>query len=187
MASRFVFKLFGSIGPAGSLVGLTEKICTAIFPYAYNFGDESQMESEIDKQIREMRKQYINEVFQFRSKFAKQTADGQSQESVDEGYDGLIKIIKKYIEKTTRLEKNKYMRERLYYQREGHIVLYEEANRKYHNCDEEITDNLCKQAITVCKPDVKVFDEKLKVYQIDFDDEAFAGDIKERISEYQAQ
>jgi hypothetical protein len=74
MATRFVFKFFGSIGPAGSLVGLTEKVCTALYPWAYNFGDESQMESEIDIQLREMREKYINEVFKYRGTFSKKTA-----------------------------------------------------------------------------------------------------------------
>ena len=45
MATRFVFKFFGSIGPAGSMVGLVEQMCTALYPHAYNFGDESQTES----------------------------------------------------------------------------------------------------------------------------------------------
>ena len=187
MATRYVFKFFGSIGPSGSLIGLTEKICTALYPWAYNFGDQSQMESEIDIQLRDMRKAYINEVFKYRGVFQRKTAEGQDENTVNEGYDGLIKIIKSYIEKTTRLEKNKYMRERLYYQREGQIVLYEEANKNYHKCDEEVTDNLVKQAITVCQPNVQVFEEKLKAYKIDFDDEAFAGDIKEKIKEYQAR
>lgn len=145
------------------------------------------MESEIDKQLREMREKYINEVFGFRGIFQKKTAAGKDEATVLEAYEGLIKIIKTYIEKTTRLEKNKYMRERLFYQREGQIVMYEEANRKYHSCEEEITDNLCKQAKTVCNPDVKMFDEQLKAFKIDFDDEAFGGDIKERISKIQTE
>lgn len=41
MATRFVFKFFGSVGPAGAMVGLVEKMCTALYPFAYNFGDES--------------------------------------------------------------------------------------------------------------------------------------------------
>ena len=43
-----------------------------------------------------------------------------------------------------RLEKNKYMRERIYYQKEQQTVLYEKANAKYHNCRDEVTDNLVK-------------------------------------------
>jgi len=55
MATRFVFKFFGSIGPAGSLVGLTEKVCTSLFPHAYNFGSEEQMETQIDQDLRKLR------------------------------------------------------------------------------------------------------------------------------------
>ena len=39
----------------------------------------------------------------------------------------------------------------------------------------------------MCKPNNTVFEEKLKAFKIDFDDDAFAGDIKEKISEYQAK
>ena len=45
MANRHVFKFFGSIGPAGAFVSLSEKICTAVYPNAYNFGDPEQIES----------------------------------------------------------------------------------------------------------------------------------------------
>jgi len=64
--------------------------------------------------------------------------------------------------------------------------MYEEANKNYHGCEDEIKDNLVKQAKTVCKPNLKIFEEKLKAFKIDFDDEAFGGDIKLKISEYQA-
>jgi hypothetical protein len=37
-----------------------------------------------------------------------------------------------------RLEKNKYMRERIFYQREGQMVMYEEANKAYNNCENEV-------------------------------------------------
>jgi len=71
MATRFVFKFFGSIGPAGSLVGLTEKICTSIYPHAYNFGDPALLESQIDKDLKKMREDYILELFKFKNKFSK--------------------------------------------------------------------------------------------------------------------
>jgi hypothetical protein len=61
-----------------------------------------------------------------------------------------------------RLEKNKYMRERMFYKREGHIVLYNEANLKYQTCEDNLHDNLTKQAITILKPDKEIFLTKLK-------------------------
>lgn len=83
------------------------------------------------------------------------------------------------------MEKNKYMRERLFYQREQQIVLYEEANRKYHECDTEVKDNLIKTAKTICQPDDEEFKRQLESRQIDYQD--LVTDIKEHISEIQAQ
>jgi len=75
MASRYVFKFFGSIGPAGAFVSLTEKICTNAFPEAYNYGDDQQMESEIDKDLKGVREEYIKELFIFKNKFTRRTTD----------------------------------------------------------------------------------------------------------------
>lgn len=168
MATRFVFKFWGSIGPAGSVVGLVEKMCTALYPHAYQFGDESQIESQVDKDLKKLREQYINEIFKIKNKFQKNTAEGVSGDKREEEYKRLILIIKTYIEKMTRMEKNKYMRERLFYQRENQIVLYEEANAKYHKCQDVITDNLVKQAKTIVKPDEAEFTRYLESEKIDY-------------------
>lgn len=157
MATRSVFKIFGSIGPAGAFVSLTEKVCTSCYPNAYRYGDESQMESEIDKELRKVREQYIKELFGQRNKFSKRTTENEP-----EVYEQLITIIKRYIEKMVRLEKNKYMRERIYYQNAGHVVLYEQANTRYKLCRDEVTDNLVKQAKTICKPTPEEFDKYFK-------------------------
>ena len=169
MANRSVFKFFGSIGPAGAFVSLTEKVCTSLFPNAYNYGDESQMESEIDKQLKEVRQDYIKELFHIRNKFLKRT-DATEKEM----YEKFITIIKKYIEKMVRLEKNKYMRERIYYQYSQQSVLYEQANSKYKNCSKYVTDNCIKQAKTICKPSAEEFDRYFKNIQVNeenFDDQ----------------
>jgi hypothetical protein len=44
----------------------------------------------------------------------------------------------------TRMEKNKYMRERIFYQRNNEHGMYEESNRLYNACEEIIKDNLFK-------------------------------------------
>ena len=59
MAARTVFKIFGSVGPAGAIVSLSEKMCANIFPHAYKFGDENQFDSAIDKEIKAVREEYI--------------------------------------------------------------------------------------------------------------------------------
>lgn len=142
MAQRNVFKLFGSIGPAGSLVSLTEKICSYAFPHAYAFGNEDDIESKIDVDLRKCREEYIKELFLYKNKFAKNVVKGEQEK--EKAYEKLIELIHKYIEKTVRLEKSKYMRERIFYKNEGQQVLYNEANNNYHNCKEKQQDNLVK-------------------------------------------
>jgi hypothetical protein len=81
---------------------------------AYNYGDDNQLESAADKAIKELRESYVSELFKYKSQFDRLRATGEN----DQAFIDLIKKIKTYIEKMTRLEKNKYMRERIYYQRE---------------------------------------------------------------------
>jgi hypothetical protein len=187
MATRFVFKFFGSIGPAGSIVGLVEKMCTALYPYAYNYGDESQTETQVDKDLRSLREEYIVEIFKIKNKFQKNAGGENGKEKKDEAFRALITVIKTYIEKMTRMEKNKYMRERLFYQRENQIVLYEEANKKYHECEDEVKDNLIKMAKTICTPNEEEFTNYLSSFQIDYTDVGIVGDISKRITKLQAQ
>ena len=61
-------------------------------------------------------------------------------------------------------------------------MLYEEANRKYHNCQEIISDNLVKQAKTIVKPNVDEFDKWLKSQKIDYM-EATYQDMELQINE----
>jgi hypothetical protein len=178
MATRFVFKFFGSIGPAGSMVGLVEKMCTALYPHAYQFGDESQVESQVDRDLKKIREQYINDIFKLKNKFQKNTMPGTQDDKKDEQYTNLVKLIKIYIDKMTRMEKNKYMRERLFYQRENQIVLYEEANKKYHECQDVVSDNLIKQARTIVKPDPEEFELWLKKLDIDLKDSINQGELE---------
>ena len=51
------------------------------------------------------------------------------------------------------------MRERIFYQREGQMVMYEEANKSYNNCEGEVKDNLVKQAKTICNPSKEDFEK----------------------------
>ena len=60
------------------------------------------------------------------------------------------------------------MRERIFYQREGQMVMYEEANKSYNNCEEEVKDNLVKQAKTICQPSKEDFDKFFGQFGLDF-------------------
>jgi hypothetical protein len=46
-------------------------------------------------------------------------------------------------------------------------VLYEKANKQYQNCRSEVTDNLVKQAKTICKPTADDFAKYFEEFQID--------------------
>lgn len=120
------------------------------------------MESVIDKDLKKLREEYINEVFGYKPDFEKNTGPKVTDnETRKQAFRDLVKIIKKYIEKMVRLSKNKFMRERIYYQRSNEFALYEEANDNYNSCRAEITDNLVSQAQVICSPDPDEF-EKFK-------------------------
>jgi len=96
-------------------------------------------------------------------------------------------LVKRFIEKVVRMEKNKYMRERVYYQRNNEIAMYEQANRAYLNCRKDVEDNLIKQAKTVCKPDPADWTQYLAVYFENANVDEGGDDIAERISEFEAR
>lgn len=106
-------------------------MCTAIYPAAYTVGDEADVESAIDKQIKELREEFVNEMFDVQEEFD-EGVNGDDEDAKEEAYKLLMDFLKKYIEKFTRLEKNKYMRERVFYQRSGQVAMYEQANSKYN-------------------------------------------------------
>ena len=124
MSSRYVFKFFGSIGPGGAFSSLTEQICTSIFPSAYKLGGDEELESNMDKKLKELRQEYINELFNIKNKFERNIRSGDPDKK-KEAYTGLRELVTKYIERMVRMEKNKYMRERVYYQRNNEIAMYE--------------------------------------------------------------
>lgn len=55
MTSRTVFKIFGSLGPAGSLVTIMEKICRRCFNEAYELGDPTAFRTEEEDKIKALR------------------------------------------------------------------------------------------------------------------------------------
>lgn len=118
MVKRYVFKFFASIGPGGSWASLIEQMCTAIYSEAYKVGDDDDLESKIDGDIRELREEFINELFEVQEEFD-EGAGSDDQDAKDEAYKMLMAFLRKYIDKFLRLEKNKYMRERVFYQKSG--------------------------------------------------------------------
>ena len=64
-----------------------------------------------------MREDYIKELFNYKNKFVKKVEGKTTSADKQDAYQKLVEIISRFIAKTVRLEKNKHMRERLYYQR----------------------------------------------------------------------
>ena len=48
------------------------------------------------------------------------------------------------------------------------MVMYEEANKSYNNCEEEVKDNLVKQAKTICNPVKEDFEKYFSQFGVDF-------------------
>jgi hypothetical protein len=48
------------------------------------------------------------------------------------------------------------------------MVMYEEANKAYNNCEEEVKDNLVKQAKTICNPSKEDFEKYFLQFGVDF-------------------
>lgn len=123
-------------------------------------------------------------MFNIKNKFERKI-NSNDEDIKKQAYIDLLELVKKYIEKVVRMEKNKYMRERVYYQRNNEIAMYEAANKAYLNCRKDVEDNLIKQAKTVCKPDPVDFQKYFGEFDgANVDD---VDDITERISEYEAR
>mgnify|MGYP001557377521 CR=1 FL=1 len=73
MTSRTVFKIFGSLGPGGAFVTLIEKLCKRIFNDAYELGDPTEFRTEEEEKIKQQRQNYINELFNFKSTFERES------------------------------------------------------------------------------------------------------------------
>lgn len=69
MATRTVFKIFGSFGPGGSLVILMEKLCKRLFNDAYELGDPTVFHTPEEDQIKQCRQDFVNELFNFKGSF----------------------------------------------------------------------------------------------------------------------
>lgn len=69
MVKRYIFKLFASVGPGGSWASLVEQVCTNVYPKAYTVGDEEEIETVIDKEIKKLREEFIGEMFEVKEEF----------------------------------------------------------------------------------------------------------------------
>ena len=64
---RTVLKIFGSLGPAGSFITLTEKLVRIIFNDAYDLGDPARERSkESNEKSQKLREEFIHTLFEMR-------------------------------------------------------------------------------------------------------------------------
>jgi hypothetical protein len=78
MTTRTVFKIFGSFGPGGSLVTLMEKFCKGFFAEAYDLGDPQQFHSPEEEEMKRLRQEFVNELFNFKGEFERKSTSLKS-------------------------------------------------------------------------------------------------------------
>jgi hypothetical protein len=86
MTGRTVFKIFGSLGPGGSVVTLMEKLCKRIFNEAYELGDPTEFKTKEEDEIKNARQDYVNDLFNYKSTYERKSTslDQADQEEAKE-------------------------------------------------------------------------------------------------------
>jgi len=123
MTSRTVFKIFGSFGPGGCVVTLTEKLCRRFFNEVYELGDPTEFRTDEEDKIKQARQDYVNELFNFKSKFETYT-NSLNPLVQAKAYIEVSKIIAKYKTLIIKLEKQRLAKERVWYLREENTFKY---------------------------------------------------------------
>lgn len=104
MAQRSVFKIFGSLGPGGTFVTLTEKIIRRFFNEAYELGSSDVFQAPEEAEIVKLRHEYVNELFNMKSDFERRANSLNGLIQV-KAYVDLNKLMEKYKKKLIVLEK----------------------------------------------------------------------------------
>lgn len=121
MTNRTVFKIFGSLGPAGAFATMTEKICRKIFPEAYELGDPTRLVSKEEEEMKVLRSAFVNELFNYKSQFERDSISLKKERRV-QAYAHLGKILESHKVKMIKVEKNRLNRERIFSKNEGNEV-----------------------------------------------------------------
>jgi len=129
MTTRTVFKIFGSFGPGGAIVTLMEKVCKSIFNEAYEIGDVSQFKSKEEEDLKKLRNDFVNELFNFKGEFERRTSSLKEEVRV-QAYVKLGHIFETYKTKMIKLEKQRLARERHFFDQEENVVKYQQALAK---------------------------------------------------------
>ena len=166
---RTVLKIFGSVGPAGSFITLTEKLVRIIFPEAYNLGDPAQqVGAEHREKSQAEREQFVHELFDQRGAIERKFA-APKEEVQEEGYSMLGDICANAIKNIYEIERNRLARERMY--RTKGSISYRKNIEETKSIMGTTTDNIVKMACAIV---VGTLEDRLKeqlesILQIDID------------------
>lgn len=114
MAQRSIFKIFGSLGPGGSFVTLTEKIIRRFFNEAYDLGDTDVFRAPEEAEILKLRQDYVNELFNMQGDFQRRSTSLNAIVQI-KAYADLQKVIEKFKKKVIILEKQRLYKEKMFY------------------------------------------------------------------------
>jgi hypothetical protein len=124
-ANKTYFKIFASMGPSGSILQMMEKVCRRVFNEAYTLGDEEAFSTPEEEEIRELRQEFVNELFNTRGKFLRRINDSVNIADTAKAYMELHVLIERYRRKITKLEKQRINKERTFYFREDNTFKYD--------------------------------------------------------------
>lgn len=126
MTSRTVFKIFGSFGPGGCFVTLTEKLCRTLFNEAYELGDPNEFHTPEEDKIKAMRQEFVNALFDAKGTFERKSTSMNPVVQMG-AYIQVQKILDKYYNAIYKLEKSRLTREKLFFLNEGNVFKSQQA------------------------------------------------------------
>lgn len=158
MAKRSVFKFFGSLGPGGAFVALTEKCIRRFFNEAYDLGEDDVFRAPEEAQIAKLRSDFVNELFNFKGNFERKSNSMNPLIQL-KAYAELHKIIEKYKRRIIFLERAKLHKERAFYLGEENQIKADQVAAKLDTVEGDIADNLSKMATHILKPNMSKLQE----------------------------
>ena len=149
MASRNVYKILGSLGPAGCIATFMEKLCYGLFFDAYEQGDPAEAPSEAyQEKAREQREKFVQEVFELRGgleRMMESKDDGEREKALDQ----ICEIIFKHKTLIAKSESGRLTMKRMLYNEQSNQYkrLVEESKR----VNQDTNDNLIKMTAFILK------------------------------------
>ena len=147
MAQRTVFKIFGSLGPAGAVLTLAEKLAKALFYEAYEQGDPNEITSiAAAEAAQKLRSEYVSELFKIKGNLNMRLVS-LKPEVRTEAYQELADLIMRHSAVISRAEKQRLMRERLNFK--DNPAEYNKRLKAARHVSKDTDDNLIKMALKI--------------------------------------